>query len=190
MVSTLTKLVTIAGSGAELIDGINTRVMWANESAILYCDGISWTKIGGKTIPMAAAIQRNAAQTFAINTATVIAFDASLSIFAPAAMQQISNNRLAILRSGRYIYSASTYMNPQATVCSQYIWISGTLPRDCQSRPANVSGILKCLGYGNFTKGDFVTLTAYYDGGTTSIPGNTSRSAIETQLSLIESPTW
>lgn len=43
---------TIDANSTELIDGQQTRIMWAGESAILLCDGTGWTKIAGKSIPM------------------------------------------------------------------------------------------------------------------------------------------
>ncbi len=52
MATGLTKLVTLDGASSETIDGATTRVMWTNEVAILFCDGTTWTKVAGKTIPM------------------------------------------------------------------------------------------------------------------------------------------
>jgi hypothetical protein len=52
MSAALTKLVTVDGNASETIDGELTRVMWAKETAILKCDGTTWTKVGGKSIPM------------------------------------------------------------------------------------------------------------------------------------------
>lgn len=50
--SAMTKLLTLKGNGSELIRDSNTRIMWAGESATLYCDGTVWHKIAGTTIPM------------------------------------------------------------------------------------------------------------------------------------------
>lgn len=47
----LTKLVTLSASSGN-IDGQSTRVMWANEVAILLGDGTNWTKITGKSVAM------------------------------------------------------------------------------------------------------------------------------------------
>jgi hypothetical protein len=104
MVSGLTKLVTITGNGSETIDGSNTRIMWANETAVLYCDGTSWTKIGGKTIPMIGAMYKSGAtQTVAtatdtkIVTQSVSSFDTGVS-----GMADTTNSRIIIQRAGRY----------------------------------------------------------------------------------------
>src|SRR5262245_19801165 len=56
-IASLSKLVTIDANGSEKIDDQLTRVMWANEVAILLSDGANWTKCGGKpSIPMMACI--------------------------------------------------------------------------------------------------------------------------------------
>ncbi|MBK7459900.1 MAG: hypothetical protein IPJ42_16300, partial [Betaproteobacteria bacterium] len=56
MAAGLTKLVTLDGDGTETIDGATTRVMYAKETALLYCDGTTWTKMAGKTLTLAGAI--------------------------------------------------------------------------------------------------------------------------------------
>ncbi|MBS0343378.1 MAG: DUF2793 domain-containing protein, partial [Proteobacteria bacterium] len=59
--SACTRWITVTGNGAELIDGINTRRMWAKESAILLCDGTGWTKIAGRTVPLQCTMRRTTA---------------------------------------------------------------------------------------------------------------------------------
>jgi hypothetical protein len=54
MASGLTKLVTLDGNSAETIDGLTTRIMRFNESAILFCDGSNWFKVAGRSVPMYA----------------------------------------------------------------------------------------------------------------------------------------
>lgn len=70
MSGALTKLVTLDGNASETIDGSTTRVMWANETATLMCDGSNWVKVWGKTIPMIAA-QRASTSQGSIATATI-----------------------------------------------------------------------------------------------------------------------
>ena len=65
----LTKLVTVDGNASETLDGATTRIMWAEESAILLCDGSNWFKIGGKSVPMRARLSR-ATDESTINAAT------------------------------------------------------------------------------------------------------------------------
>jgi hypothetical protein len=108
MSTALTKLVTIAGNGAETIDGSNTRVMWAGETALLYCDGTAWTKIGGKTIPMCAGQVNSANQTVGSGTATKVTLGTSAGLAsAPAAMNDTANSRITICRAGFYVLEAS-----------------------------------------------------------------------------------
>lgn len=116
MSTALTKLVTITGSGAETIDGSNTRIMWAGETAILYCDGTAWTKIGGKTIPMVAGqYKTGGAQTIASGaTAVKIVLGTAYASNCPSAMNDTTNSRVTIQRPGIYnmISSTRTQNNP------------------------------------------------------------------------------
>lgn len=61
----LTRLVTIDGNASETINGASTRVMWANESALLSCDGAGWFKVAGASVAMTARIEASATQSFA-----------------------------------------------------------------------------------------------------------------------------
>jgi hypothetical protein len=78
--------------------------MWANETAVLYCDGTAWTKIGGKTIPMIGAIYKGGAtQSVAHNTDTKIVTDTASPLDAGVAgMADTTNSRIIIQRAGRY----------------------------------------------------------------------------------------
>jgi len=110
MVSGLTKLVTITGNGSETIDDSNTRIMWANETAVLYCDGTAWTKIGGKTIPMIGAMYKSGAtQTIATATDTKIVTQSVSPVdTGVSGMADTANSRIIIQRAGRYNILATT----------------------------------------------------------------------------------
>lgn len=56
----MTSLVTLTGSGSDLIDGEATRIMWAGETALLVSDGTNWHKLSGVTIPMVCSMRLNA----------------------------------------------------------------------------------------------------------------------------------
>lgn len=58
----LTRLVTLDGDDAETIDGAQTRVMWAGESALLLCDGTGWTKIAGRSVPFYCEVAHGGGQ--------------------------------------------------------------------------------------------------------------------------------
>ena len=53
-----TRWITLTGNAAETIDGSNTRRMWAQESAILFCDGSTWSKMGGRSRPLHCILRR------------------------------------------------------------------------------------------------------------------------------------
>lgn len=111
MSGALTKLVTLQGNSTELIDGQNTRVMWANESAILYCDGTSWHKIAGRSLPMIATADQSAygggsGQSITTGTVTVVDLDTSIDDNT-GAMVDTTNDKIIIKRPGIYQISAA-----------------------------------------------------------------------------------
>jgi len=110
MVSSLTKLVTIAGSGAETLDGLNQRVMWANEVAILLCTGTSWTKIAGKSIPMQGWLYKLADQTIPTSDVVYKILLDKVHIDNTGQMADLANNRIYIRRSGSYFMDTQTWV--------------------------------------------------------------------------------
>jgi len=97
-----TYLVTVTGNGAETIDGSNTRIMWANEVAVLKSNGTTWTKVSGKTIPMVSVLGFQAAQLFSASTLTKVNLTTSLQLTAPPAFQITAWAQVTILRPGNY----------------------------------------------------------------------------------------
>lgn len=108
---TSTKLVTIKGNAAETIDGSNTRIMWANETAVLYCDGTKWAKVAGKSIPMSGTLGFTSNQTYANNTNALLTWTTSLDLSAPAAFQTAATARMTALRPGRYAITICVGLN-------------------------------------------------------------------------------
>ncbi|MFI8608503.1 hypothetical protein ACIGFL_09280 [Pseudomonas sp. NPDC077649] len=109
MASGLTKLVTLDGNASETIDGATVRQMWANEVAILLCSGTSWTKIAGKTIPMACGMYPTAAVNVALfPTFTAVPMDATI-FDTSGMMADAVNDRINILRPAVYRLSANCY---------------------------------------------------------------------------------
>lgn len=102
----LTKLATLDANGTELIDGQQTRIMWANEVAILLCDGVGWTKISGKTLPMYGLAYPTAAVT-ATAAQTLITLDSVISD--TTSMVDLSGDRILIRRPGIYRVLANVY---------------------------------------------------------------------------------
>ena len=117
MASGLTRLVTLDANVSELIDGTLTRIMWAQEAAILLCDGTGWIKIGGKSRPMLARIKANATQTIAVTTSTKVllpTLDYQVGYLSDAANSRIKAVRPCKMRlNGMISYSASTASWPR-----------------------------------------------------------------------------
>lgn len=128
MASGLTKLVTVDGNSTELIDGSQTRVMWANEVAVLECDGTGWTKISGKSVPMFCSTKRAAIQSISNNTETKIALD-TVNAESPAGQADVTtNDRINIKRPATYFITAAAIFNLAATSGNNqaYFKINGT----------------------------------------------------------------
>jgi hypothetical protein len=103
----LTKLVTIDGDGAETIDGANTRVMWAQEVAWLYCNGVTWTKIAGKSRPLEALMRRSSNQTGITNAFARNQIQLNSSVKDTfGAMVETGSYRIRIKRAGSYMLMA------------------------------------------------------------------------------------
>ena len=102
-----TKLFTIDGNASETIDGSLTRIMWAGESATLYCDGSNWFKVSGKTRPTQAKIYYTTSPAASIADATVVTtpFN-STTIDNTGLMADLTNDRINVIRPGQYIINA------------------------------------------------------------------------------------
>jgi hypothetical protein len=101
----LTRLVTVDGNGTELIDGSQTRVMWANETAILFCDGAAWTKVMGKSIPMTCVLSQNTGGTLSDTIgASVVVVPMNLTVTDNTGlMANLASDRVTILRDASYL---------------------------------------------------------------------------------------
>lgn len=107
MASGLTRLVTLDGNASETIDGATSRVLWALESAVLYCDGSAWTKISGRTVPFKLTARRAVTQTVPNVTWTAIVMDTvivnnSSAIDASVQCWDSANGRFRAPRPGTY----------------------------------------------------------------------------------------
>jgi hypothetical protein len=114
-------LVTLQDAAGAYIDydnvngtqtGRTTRIMWANEVAILYSNGTYWHKINkGGSIPMSASLGVNANQTFAANALTTLNFNTNVFCDAPSGMQNTGTYKLIALRTGKYKIEVSVLAN-------------------------------------------------------------------------------
>ena len=196
----LTKLVTLDAGAGVLIDGQRTRIMWANEVAILKVNGAAdgWTKIGGKTIPMIVSLATSANQTFLSGVWTLLstAFATAIIKQAPAAMLTLASSKITIQRPGNYRLNYSvTLASNNSTLNSGYLAVSsgGAYGPTCQFQgPAAIAisagGIRNFVGvvgttyqpYALYGGGSYTTSFLYNDGGT----GNYHTFAVE------EIPSW
>lgn len=98
MSSSLTGLVTLQGASSQLIDGVNTRIMWKGESAILLSDGVGWAKISGTSIPMSVTLRLPTTQTFSANTNTLLNFTDVIISNCPPAFVDAPNKKIIACR--------------------------------------------------------------------------------------------
>lgn len=72
MAGALTKLVTVDAGAGVAIDGQQTRVMWARETALLLCNGVAWTKVAGKSVPSQFNVYQTADMALTVSSYTKI----------------------------------------------------------------------------------------------------------------------
>ena len=142
MAAGLTKLVTLDGDGTETIDGATTRVMWAGETALLYCDGSTWTKMAGKTIPMVCHLSKSA--TFTITSAQISSTTYPTLDFGTGLMHDTTNNRIKIVRPGAYNLTAFFYVSSSATL--EYAYVSAIVNSTNTFTPYNAYSVSKSAG--------------------------------------------
>lgn len=106
--TTLTKRITLDATSGNLIDGVQTRVMWSNEVAIIKWDGTNWCKVGGKSVAMSAAISRSSAQT--IVTTTFVKIQLNTQDYNNGMTTDVATNyRITLPRPG--LYTCRAYSN-------------------------------------------------------------------------------
>ncbi len=191
----LTKLVTIDGNSSETIDGATTRVMWAQESCILLCDGSNWFKISGKSRPMSCILRRNSNQTgVATDTVTPVQLDTS-EIDNTGLMADTANNRIIVRRTANYLVVGTVIWLNLATAnasrCISNIQSNGAeigngespgLVGSYPSPPAVKPGAL-------LTAGDLITLHGFQNTGSSqAVYGSNTTST--TSLAVLEQPQW
>ncbi len=102
MASGLTKLVTVDGNASETIDGASSIVLWANETAILFCDGTAWTRITGKSIPLSCNLYRNnTSQSVGSSSVTKVGVNTT-RFDNQGTMANLGSNQIVIRRDGLY----------------------------------------------------------------------------------------
>jgi hypothetical protein len=191
----LTKLVTIEGDGSETIDGALNRVMWKNEVAILQCDGISWIKIAGKTIPFTYFAHPSGDNTSVTVTDKIVPVN-TLVTDNSGLMHDSVNNRAKILRSNLY------------DVAYTIVWATGGSTLGHRQARAHVNGVASndsldiweypvTSAQRDWNKGfakralvanDYIELVGYQESGANRTIQGTFAS--RTRLQLTEVPLW
>lgn len=186
----LTKFVTLDGNSSETIDGQTTRIMWAMETCTLLCNGTTWTKIGGKSLPMSAQMGASGDQTISDNTWTKATFNTSVSD-PTGAMVDASNSRIYIRRGGIYDYLLNVGFGNESSTFSS---LAAAFVRNGDSPPTAIFWNNQMAG-GPFAQTvltcfDTVAATGdYITGGLYQTSGG-SRAMNVHRVTVIERPTW
>lgn len=141
----LTKFITIDGYGSNTIDGSANRIMWKSETAILLCNGVSWTKIAGKSIPMfCTGSLGNFSQTASaftyVKTAIVNTVKSNINL--------VVNNEIVPVRPGlANVMGSIAIGNGTSQAAYARIYVSDSEYQDCPTPvsagyPANANVIL------------------------------------------------
>ena len=182
MMSSLAGLVTLAAASTDLIDGASSRIMWEHEVAILWNDGVSWTKIAGKSIPMIASLGMSGNQTFSASTPTKLTFSVVQKNACPTVMLSDSASaQIDIIRSGYYSLTGRGYTNSSNTTSSLsqlYIAKNGAEAIDTESYIYGSNQLGLCAKgtlqlavgdtialYGNYYNGSYTTSYLFNDSG-------------------------
>jgi hypothetical protein len=193
MNNALTKLVTLDGNGSETINGALTRVMWANEWCVLYCDGTMWYKQAGLTIPMVGILQNGSAE--GIN-----AFSIKRPVSVPTVISNVggitdsANSKINCRRAGKYLLYGSAGL-VAGTIITRFfvgVYINGTFAPagiEVGVYSATTLPYMPAVAPYTLSAGDYIELGIYHESGTS--PLNTLvGSALKTNLALMEQPAW
>lgn len=210
MSPSLAKIVTLAPHLSEPFDGITAnRPMWANEVAILYCDGTKWAKFSGKSVPMSCVMTQSAGgNTSVVDRAspatvipcrTIVSDTNTLNL-----MSDTTAGRINIVRSGYYVVSAldklGSYgvggVNPNGIVLA---CVMQNVVQALSSSPAYGSNVLN-FGFGsgsvsgflNCAIGDHISLGAIQIGGgiSTAMTTNGQDGTTNQSIAALEIPSW
>lgn len=196
MSSALTKLVTLDGDASETIDGALTRVMWANESAILFCDGSTWTKVGGKSIPFYCQLsndQVGGAQAITTATMTQLDYDEKVDV---ASLGDLTANTVTIPRPGSWY--CAVHINYDAGFTATRV-LCRIFKNGSTELFGVETGIDSSSSYPSITDADYVALVAgdtiegktYQNSGSSwSLVGNAVGGNTINRLVVKEDLTW
>jgi len=193
-IAALSKLVTLDGNGSETIDGSTTRIMWAQESAILLSDGANWFKIAGKTLPMMAAMHLSTDQTGVVpSTTTKINVDTS-DVNNTGQMTDTSGFEIDILRPALYACSGTVRCNapPGTGITAPGVAKNATSFSNISiiTAPAATAVATYASGIVTAAAGDVITLNWYHSlTGNSTADGDTLANG-PCALNVTEIPQW
>lgn len=187
--ASLSKLVTLDGNASETIDGATTRVMWAGETAELWCDGSNWFKRAGRSIPMIAAAGKNSNTTVSTATATKIGVNTSLTDNTGSVVNT-GSTRLDVKRAGIYEIVAQLTADTSAITASQVrVHKNGSfLFNNATDLPA-ASGE-QAIGYYTLAAGDYLELYAHHSTGSNRTYYGAVGGENSCSIAVAEQPQW
>jgi len=194
MSSALTVLITLDGNSSETIDGSLTRIMWTNEAAKLFCDGVTWTKVAGKTIPMHGKMNMNPTANNLFSAAAVTQIALSNTTIAEGVVCDTSGSgSITVTRAGKYELYGQLVWNNTNTSTTNLLQTRVNKNGSAVLIVYNAAGVSSYMTSTATEKvtlaaGDVMTLLAQFAVGsytTTSVNGNAG-----TLLSVLEIPTW
>ena len=192
MAAGLTKLVTLDGDGTETIDGATTRVMYAKETALLYCDGTTWTKMAGKTLPLAGAITGTQTNTVSCANGTPGKAPVTGTEYDTSGLMcdSATNKRINVVRAGLYHLAASVFYESIANAnLVKYLQVSvngtadGTMYADNPALNSGSNTRIRLTRPRVFAVNDYVEIYGLHY-GVSNEPVSLLRSE------LIEVPAW
>lgn len=182
MAAGLAKIVTLDANASELIDGKVERVMWSGESAILLCDGVAWSKIAGKSVPLSCRLYPSAATTAVAGSKTLVPISV-VTEDNSGAMANSGANRINIVRGSKYSIIGAVYF--QGTAASSGLQSIVNLNAasggagfltDFRSVPSGEPAIVNYMGEFIFSTGDYTQLFCSLSGGNRAL--------------FVNDPTW
>jgi hypothetical protein len=204
MSGALTKFVTITALTGNLIEGLVSRIMWANESAILMSDGNNWTKIGGRTRPMIFAGENTTSTSVASGTLVAIPLNSTLQNNTGLMNDTVSSTAVCrIRRPGLYAIGALATLERagsfaglevQCRVLLNSLSASATGPAMLAMLPTNSNTTPTTFAHVAFATtrplaaNDYLALSAHQSTGGTMT--TRTGASVRPNLTVTEIPSW
>jgi hypothetical protein len=199
--ATASRLYTLDGYGSETIDGATTRVLWAEESAVLRCDGSNWFKVAGKSRPMFCQMYLSSdVGPLAQASVTKVDVDA-VGGDNTGLMADTTNKRINIKRTSSYLVKGGLTASDSAgsgidVAIPRFIVIvqknaATTVAQGEGNAPIGSYAIAHVIAPADLVAGDHLQLYYYQDGGNTlhHLLGDPGYVDIDT-MNCVELPSW